>query len=107
MIIVSKYLVPNGYIALTLYPFIFLKSKKYVFNTTLIHHERIHIRQQLELLIIPFYMVYGIEFLVRFISCKNWKKAYKNISFEKEAFANETNFEFLKQRSFWNFIKYF
>jgi len=52
MIIISKYLVPKGFIGLTLFPFIFLRTKNLKENPTLIHHEKIHLRQQLELLII-------------------------------------------------------
>ncbi len=107
MIVISKYLVPKGYRGLTIFPFIILKSKNYKHDLYLMNHEKIHIRQQLELLIIPFFILYVFEFLVRLIICKNWNKAYKNISFEREAYEHETNLHFLKTRAFWNFIAYF
>lgn len=106
MIIVSKYLVPKGYSGLTLFPFVFLKHKALFDDTILINHERIHLKQQIELLIIPFYIMYCIEFLVRFAKYKKWSLAYKNISFEREAYANESNFQYLKQRPFCNFLNY-
>lgn len=84
----------------------FLKSKDLKENQVLINHEKIHLRQQLELLVIPFYIVYGIEFLIRLILYKNWHKAYKNISFEREAYTNEFNLYYLKGRPFWAFLKY-
>jgi len=71
-----------------------------------INHERIHLRQQLELLIIFLYMFYGVEFLVRCLQYKNWILAYKNISFEREAYQNEVDFEYLNNRRFWSFLKY-
>lgn len=107
MIIVSKYITPKGYLSITLFPFIFLKARYLQQNETLIYHEKIHFRQQIELLIIPFYLFYMLEFLLKLFRYKNWKKAYRNISFEKEAYKNEANSEFLKKRPFWNFINYF
>ncbi|GGI55721.1 hypothetical protein GCM10011444_00300 [Winogradskyella haliclonae] len=98
---------PKGYSGLTLFPFIFLKRKDLAQNRILIYHERIHLRQQLELLIVLFYLFYVIEFMIRYIKLKNWKRAYKSISFEKEAYKNEGNPKFLKERPFWNFIHYF
>lgn len=105
-VLVFKYLTPKGFRGLTLYPFVFLKYKSDKENTVLLNHERIHIRQQLELLIIPFFLWYGIEFLVRLVHCKDRNLAYRNISFEREAYQNEKNLYYLKQRSFWRFISF-
>jgi hypothetical protein len=57
-------------------------------------------------LVVFFYLWYGIEFLARWIRCGNKHQAYRNISFEQEAYAGENNFMYLKQRSFWAFLKY-
>ncbi|MFC4738919.1 hypothetical protein ACFO3U_02830 [Flavobacterium ponti] len=73
----------------------------------LINHEKIHIRQQIEMLVIPFFLWYGIEYVIRFIQYRNSKLAYLNISFEREAYQNEKNLHYLKQRSFWSFLRYF
>lgn len=62
MIVISKYLVPKGYKGLTIFPFVFLKEKNLKVDKTLINHERIHLRQQLELLIFPFFICYSLEF---------------------------------------------
>lgn len=106
MILISKYIVPKGYIGITIFPFVFLKSKAFRRNTVLINHENIHLRQQLELLIIPFYIFYVIEFAFRLLQYKNWHSAYRNISFEREAYTNENDLNYLKSRSFWQFLKY-
>ena len=106
MIFISKYIVPKGYSGMTIFPFVFLKSKQLKENQVLINHEKIHLRQQLELLVIPFYLFYIIEFLVRLIQYKNWQIAYRNISFEREAYTNEFNLYYLKHRPFWSFLKY-
>ncbi len=92
--------------AITIFPFIFLKYNSDKVNRVLLNHERIHILQALELLIIPFYVWYLFEFGIRFIKYRNFTRAYLNISFEREAYANEENFEYLKSRKVFSFIKY-
>ena len=106
MILISKYLVPKGYTGLAIFPFVFLKYDRLKNDETLINHERIHLRQQLELLVLPFYFFYLIEFLFRLLQFKNWKKAYRNISFERESYLNEGNLNYLKTRKFWRFLEY-
>ena len=53
-----------------------------------------------------FYLWYFLEYLYRRIKYKTHSEAYYHISFEKEAYANETNFEYLKNRKFYSFLKY-
>ena len=105
-VIVAKYLIPKGFSGLTIFPFIFLKEKKDVSNPVMMQHEKIHIRQQMELLILPFFIWYGIEYFIRILQYKNKHLAYRNISFEREAYANESENNFLQKRRFWNFLKY-
>jgi hypothetical protein len=92
--------------AITLFPFIFIKYKSYKENQILINHERIHIKQQIELLIIPFYLIYLLDFAIKYLKFKSKKKAYLNISFEREAYSNQNDFDYIKKRKFWAFIKY-
>lgn len=82
--------------AVALFPFIFVASDVKV-TDTLINHEKIHLRQQLELLIIPFYIWYLIE---------HNRKGYWNVSFEKEAYANEHDLTYLKKRRIFAFRRY-
>ena len=107
ILIVFKFLTPKGFRGLTFYPFVFIADKKDKLNPVFITHEKIHIRQQLELLILPFYIWYFLEFLFRWMQFKDRKKAYLNISFEREAYANEKNLNYLKNRPFWRFLKFF
>lgn len=106
ILIVFKYLTPRGFRGLTFYPFVFLVSKNDKQNKVFINHERIHLRQQLELLIVPFYVWYGLEFLIRLIQYKNRRKAYYTICFEREAYENEKDLDYLKRRSFWKFLSF-
>ena len=105
-VIVAKYLIPKGYSGMALFPFIILKEKIDVSNPIMIQHEKIHIRQQTEMLILPFFIWYGIEYFIRILQYKNKQTAYRNISFEREAYANESQKDFLQQRRFWNFLNY-
>ncbi len=105
-IIVSKYLLPKGYRGMTLFPFVLLKYRADSEDAVLLNHERIHLRQQLELLIVPFFLWYAIEFLIRFLLCGNKQRAYRSLSFEREAYANEKDLRYLKQRPFYRFVYY-
>lgn len=91
----------------TIFPFIFFSDQSFISNKGLINHERIHIQQAIELLILPFYFLYLIEFLVRYIQCRDFNKAYRSISFEKEAYLNENNLQYLAIRKRWSFVKYY
>lgn len=106
LIIVSKYLIPKGFSGFTFFPFIFLKKKEDKLNRVLLNHERIHIRQQLEMLVFPFFVWYFLEFFIRLIVYRNWKKAYFNISFEKEAYLHDDNPEYLENRKLYSFFIY-
>jgi hypothetical protein len=99
-------LIPKGYVGITMYPFVLLKTSALRNNEVLLNHENIHLRQQLELLIIPFYIIYVVEFFVRFVQYRNWQLAYKNISFEREAYKHENDLGYVNSRKFWQFLKY-
>lgn len=106
MIIISKYLVPKRYIGITIYPFIFLKNKQLKQNKIVVTHESIHLKQQIELVWIIFFLWYFSEFLIKMIKYRNWSVAYRNISFEREAYKYESNPTYLKNRKWYAFLKY-
>ena len=106
IVIVSRYLIPKGFRGITLFPFIVVSEHDLKQNPVMINHEKIHIRQQIEFFILPFFIWYGIEFLIRYLICKDKNIAYRNISFEKEAYQNEKDLGYLEQRAFWGFLKY-
>jgi hypothetical protein len=105
-LIVTKYLIPKGYRGLAAFPFVFVKYRVDKENRVFVNHEKIHLRQQLELLVFPFFIWYFIEYFVRLIQYKNADLAYRNISFEREAYANELNLDYLKNRAFWRFLNH-
>jgi hypothetical protein len=86
----------GGIRALAFYPFIIV-SEKTIIDDQLLIHEKIHLRQQRELLVIPFYIWYLIAL---------WRKGYDNISFEKEAYSNDNNRKYLRFRKPFSFLNY-
>ena len=71
---------------MAIWPFILIKEKRFTEDFVFMNHEKIHFRQQIEMLVIPFYIWYCLEFLLRWIQYKKKRLAYLNISFEREAY---------------------
>ena len=90
---------------ITLWPFILVKSK--VVSKVLLNHEKIHIRQQVELLILFFYLWYLTEWLYWLFKKRNWWAAYENIVFEKEAYFYKNDSNYLRNRKLWSFLKFY
>ena len=105
-VVVQPFLVPRRTLGITLWPFILLRSKELLANKVLVNHERIHIRQQIQMLILPFYLWYGMEFVFRLVQYRDKSKAYKNLAMEREAYANESNLNYLASFKFWAFLTY-
>ena len=61
-------------------------------------HETIHFQQQLEMLFIPFFLLYGFFWLKAMIKHRDGKAAYYVNPFEKEAYINETDENYLQNR---------
>ena len=67
-------------------------------NATELNHERIHVAQQKELLYIPFFIWYVIEWLILCIKYKDRLQAYYHIRFEEEAYRHQDDLEYLSKR---------
>lgn len=104
-IIENNILPPKGYKAITLLNMIFVR-KGTELNEVDINHEAIHWEQEKELLIVGFYLLYVIEFIVRLMMIRSWRKAYRSISFERECYANERNLSYIESRKHHSWIKY-
>lgn len=90
---------------ITLFPFVLI-APHVPLSRRLLIHERIHLRQQAELLVIPFYLLYLLEYLVRRLQTKTHYQAYRHISFEREAYENDKNPFYLEQRRTWSWLNY-
>ena len=132
-ITVKNSLIPfKGFMAITIWPFIFVKKKEWKwYDATAKRHEGIHFCQQIEThivalilavllaavglfslwwaLVIPlvYFALYGLEYIVRWI-CYGFdtREAYRNISFEQEAFLNENDLAYIKNRHLFASWKY-
>lgn len=118
-IIRNKYIPFSGYKCINLFGILFVKNNAKIDKVT-INHESIHSRQFVELMVLfavatvfirwwmplfsPlfFYAWYVIEWLVRLPK----GNAYRNISFEREAYENEGDTSYLNGRGWFNFLKY-
>lgn len=69
----------------------------------LINHERIHTRQMLEMLILPYYIWYATEWLIR-LPMKG--RAYELLSFEREAYSHMHDLTYLQHRKPFAWRKY-
>lgn len=106
MIVVFKYLIPKNFSGLTIFPFIFIKNKQLLNDSNLLNHEKIHLKQQIELIWIAFFIWYVAEYFFGFLKFRNHYLAYKNISFEKEAYTNQNNTQYLMSRKPYSFLNY-
>lgn len=104
MIVKNKILPFGNYVAINLFGFIFTKRESLTERT--INHEDIHTKQMKELLWVPFYIWYVIEYLIRLIQFRDTNLAYRNISFEHEAYDNDNDLFYLDSRKKFNFINY-
>lgn len=120
----AKLLLFNGYTTIMLFGFIFTKHNELKPST--IRHEHTHRRQYVEcamlslplvfllcrlvscwfLLLVPtfYYILYVGEWLTKLFMKGN---AYRNISFEKEAYQNQSNLGYLSERKWFAWMKYY
>lgn len=97
----------KGYTAMCLWPFIFIRNDEAEkFSVQAERHENIHGAQQREMLLVFFLLWYGIEWIVRLCIYRNRITAYKNISFEREAYSNQEDVCCLDFRVPFSWIKY-
>ena len=92
---------------MALFPFILIKEKAFKADKVLIRHEIIHLQQQLELLVLPFYFFYLLNYLYNRAIFQSHHKAYINIIFEREAYTNDIFPNYLSHRKRFSWINYF
>lgn len=103
-IIVKSRLAPKGY-CVNIFGTLWARDTSWI-DKKVINHERIHTAQMRELLYIPFYLLYVAEWVIRLAWYRNSRKAYKNISFEREAYANGDDLSYRKRRKHYSWLKY-
>ena len=99
MKIIYNNIIPfKGFLAINLFGVLLVRGTEKDINERVLNHEKIHTAQMKELWYIPFYILYFLEWLYRLTQKGN---AYRNISFEREAYENERNLNYLSSRTKW------
>lgn len=106
MIIIKNNIIPfKGFKVINLCGILFVRKGDKMTDIDL-NHESIHSAQIIEMLIIFFYIWYGIEWIIKYFKYKNSKKFYRAISFEAECYKNQDNLDYLKTRKHYAWTKY-
>lgn len=92
--------------AMSLGPFIIFRDKEARNNIRTNAHEMVHFFQQLEMLFVLMWILYILFYVVARISGKNHRDAYRSIPFEREAYENEENIQYVITRKSYAWIKY-
>lgn len=92
------------YQTINLFGFLFTKDPH--LDNKEINHEGIHTEQMQEMLYLGFYFWYLIEFIVKFLLCFNWHRAYWSLAYEQEAYYNDQNLAYLNERKHYAWFKY-
>ncbi|NLZ46719.1 MAG: hypothetical protein GX896_08515 [Clostridiales bacterium] len=100
-IVRNKFIPFAGYKAINLFGVLFVRNNAKLSEIDL-NHEKIHTAQIKELWYVFFYLWYVIEWIIRLPK----GNAYRNISFEREAYDNEKDLNYLKSRKRFDFAKY-
>ena len=93
----SRFLPWGNFAAITLFGHVFARPRTNV-SARMWRHEMIHVRQQRELLYLPFFLLYLAEWLWLLLRYRNNYQAYRHISFEREAYENEGDADYLAHR---------
>jgi len=102
-VIHNRFIPFRGYWAINLFGVVFVR-KGYTLDDALLNHEAIHTAQMREMLYVFFYLWYVIEWVLRLSGKGN---AYEKISFEREAYSNQNDMEYLSRRKHFAWWKYF
>lgn len=96
MKIIYNNIVPfKGFLVINLFGVLFVRGTESDVTAQVLNHEAIHTAQMKELGYVLFYALYVLEWLYRLSKPGN---AYRNISFEREAYDNEGNVQYLTTR---------
>lgn len=105
MKIVYNNIIPvKGFSAINLFGVIFARKEYKELSNITVNHEAIHTAQMKELLYIPFYIIYGLEYFIKTFKY-GFKDTYDHISFEKEAYEHQKDLSYLNDRKHYTWCK--
>lgn len=95
----NRFIPFKGFKAINLFGVVFARKECRPLSDTIIRHESIHTAQMRELFYVGFYLLYLFEWLFRRVKqIYTGQDAYRNISFEKEAYAKQSRKTYLTYR---------
>lgn len=98
-VIYNKVIPFKGFKAMNLFGVIFARSEYKPLAERTLRHEAIHTAQMRETLYAGFYVLYALEWAARLVlNGFSNRKAYRAVSFEREAYANERDVLYLETR---------
>ena len=100
--LIKRHPMGRDFLAICLFGFIFSVRP---LNKTEINHERIHAVQQRELLYLPFFLWYFLEWLVLLLKYRDRMEAYRHIRFEEEAYRHQADLDYLKRRKLFQYLR--
>lgn len=106
MKIIYNNIIPfKGFVAINLFGIIFARKeyKNQIYVST-INYEDIHTAQMKEMLYIFFYIWYFIEWVVKYFKYGS-NEAYFRISFEREAYHNQYDYDYIAKRKHYSWFK--
>ena len=127
--IVNNIIPLKGFLAICLWPFLFIRKENLKhFSWYDENHENIHAYQQQEMFIVGdvlalilafggfqwwslitlplFYWWYLAEWIVKCVIYRNPMTAYKNVSFEREAYNNQSDMTYIDGRKMFNWLNF-
>lgn len=98
----------KGFKAMTIWPFIFVRyDMKEKFTKKDERHEATHALQQAECLFLLFFLLYGLEWIIKLPFCKfDREKAYYSVSFEQEAYEHQAEIGYNNVRKHYAWLRY-
>lgn len=106
-VIQNKWIPFKGYKYINLFGLIFTRDASKISDKSY-NHEKIHLKQMQEMLWLPYYLWYIIEYgliwIFRLFDKQNVK--YHDVSFEEEAYAHEDDETYTKTRKHYSWLKY-
>ena len=92
----------RDFLAICLFGFIFSVRP---LNRQELNHELIHVAQQRELLFLPFFIWYFLEWLVLLLKYRDRMEAYRHIRFEQEAYHHQHDLTYLEHRKHYHYLR--